>query len=331
MPDVRESRPAEDLQSGTALPRPTSEPAAHPAAIAEAEAIAAEAAAEVAAEAAATAQAAVVVAEAAARRATTRAQQVAARAAGVADAAADHAQALDHGVASDVSDRDQARRVATAKATAGAVAQIAVAVEAAAALVASAAADAVTLIQEQLTADALETALDLDRDRAERDPVTQALSAGVAGRVAPGEPGPWRDISLVLRMKAALQESEAFFEAAFRAAPVAMCIMSPAGSGAVSLLHVNPALARLTGYPLLRLLDRDLTDLEAPDQRGSDVSGQGLNQQGELVRRWVHADGHVILVRLVNLGAGESLLPVAPATSAALAVLLEGEPGVVAR
>src|SRR5664280_2155754 len=119
----------------------------------------------------------------------------------------------------------------------------------------------------------------------------------------PAEHGLWRDISLARRIEAALRAEEGEFEAVFASAPAAMLVISVVDDQPARFLRVNPALSRLTGYPLLALLDLGLDDLAHPDQP---TAGEGSAEPGlrdgaepyELVRRWVHADGHDRWVRI---------------------------------
>jgi len=119
----------------------------------------------------------------------------------------------------------------------------------------------------------------------------------------PAEHGLWRDISLARRIEAALRAEEGEFEAVFASAPAAMLVVSVVDDQPARFLRVNPALSRLTGYPLLTLLDLGLDDLAHPDQP---TAGEGSAEPGlrdgaepyELVRRWVHADGHDLWVRI---------------------------------
>src|SRR5664280_2568585 len=119
----------------------------------------------------------------------------------------------------------------------------------------------------------------------------------------PAEHGLWRDISLARRIEAALRAEEGEFEAVFASAPAAMLVVSVVDDQPARFLRVNPALSRLTGYPLLTLLDLGLDDLAHLDQP---TAGEGSAEPGlrdgaepyELVRRWVHADGHDLWVRI---------------------------------
>jgi len=119
----------------------------------------------------------------------------------------------------------------------------------------------------------------------------------------PAEHGLWRDISLARRIEAELRAEEGEFEAVFASAPAAMLVVSVVDDQPARFLRVNPALSRLTGYPLLALLDLGLDDLAHPDQP---TAGEGSAEPGlrdgaepyELVRRWVHADGHDLWVRI---------------------------------
>src|SRR5450759_2027225 len=120
---------------------------------------------------------------------------------------------------------------------------------------------------------------------------------------SPAEQWLWRDISLARRIEAVLRAEEEEFEAVFSSAPAAMLVVSVVDDQPARFLRVNPALSRLTGYPLPTLLDLGLDDLAHPDQPTvGEGSRNPVRRDGaepyELVQRWVHADGHDMWVRI---------------------------------
>ncbi len=129
-------------------------------------------------------------------------------------------------------------------------------------------------------------------------PLETVVSVG-----APAEQGLWRDICLARRMQAALRASEAHFEAAFRSAPTAMLIATVENGRAARFTDVNPAMTELTGWASRHLLGSGFADLAHEEHRTleKDLSrpSDGLNGQPvERMRRWVHADGHAMWVRI---------------------------------
>jgi len=285
-----------------------------------AQAIAAEAAAAAVAEAAATASATVIAASAAAAAAAVRARhtiEVAAKfaaetaAAVVAEAAAAAEATLDTASAAAEATLDTAS--AAAEATLDAAATTAARVPATAGHTAA-----------EAGGTTMGNKLDTEPDRrGPDDGAHEAVTAEWAVLLAnsshgqvllgpfrdgvslagPAEHGLWRDISLARRIEAELRAEEGEFEAVFASAPAAMLVVSVVDDQPARFLRVNPALSRLTGYPLLALLDLGLDDLAHPDQP---TAGEGSAEPGlrdgaepyELVRRWVHADGHDLWVRI---------------------------------
>src|SRR5450759_1545224 len=307
-----------------------------------AQAIAAEAAAAAVAEAAATASSAAVAASATTAAAAVRARhtiEVAAKfaaeaaAAVVAEAATAAEATLDAASATAEATLDAAS--ATAEATLDAASATAEATLDAASATAEATLDAAATTAARVPATAGHTAAEaggttmgdrLDTEPDRRGPDDGAheavntewavlLANSSHGQVllgpfrdgvslaGPAEHGLWRDISLARRIEAALRAEEGEFEAVFASAPAAMLVVSVVDDQRARVLRVNPALARLTGYPLLTLLDLGLDDLAHPDQP---TAGEGSAEPGlrdgaepyELVRRWVHADGHDLWVRI---------------------------------
>src|SRR5664280_976643 len=303
-----------------------------------AQAIAAEAAAAAVAEAAATASATVIAASTAAAAAAVRARhtiEVAAKfaaeaaAAVVAEAATAAEATLDAASAAAEATLDPAP--ATAEATLEAASATAEATLDAASAAAEATLDAAARVPATAGHTAAEAGgttmgnrLDTEPDRrGPDDGAHEAVNAEWAVLLAnsshgqvllgpfregvslagPAEHGLWRDISLARRIEAALRAEEGEFEAVFASAPAAMLVISVVDDQPARFLRVNPALSRLTGYPLLALLDLGLDDLAHPDQP---TAGEGSAEPGlrdgaepyELVRRWVHADGHDRWVRI---------------------------------
>ena len=307
-----------------------------------AQAIAAEAAAAAVAETAATASATVIAASTAAAAAAVRARhtiEVAAKFAAEAAAAvlAEAATAAEATLeaASAIAEATLDAASATAEATLEAASATAEATLEAASATAEATLDAAATTAARVPATAGHTAaeaggttmgnrLDTEPDRrGPDDGAHEAVNAEWAVLLAnsshgqvllgpfrdgvslagPAEHGLWRDISLARRIEAELRAEEGEFEAVFASAPAAMLVVSVVDDQPARFLRVNPALSRLTGYPLLALLDLGLDDLAHPDQP---TAGEGSAEPGlrdgaepyELVRRWVHADGHDLWVRI---------------------------------
>src|SRR5664280_1288296 len=296
-----------------------------------AQAIAAEAAAAAVAEAAATASATVIAASTAAATAAVRARhtiEVAAKfaaeaaAAVVAEAATAAEATLDAASATAEATLDAAS--ATAEATLDAASATAEATLDAAATTAARVPATAGHTAAEAGGTAMGNRLDTEPDRrGPDDGAHEAVNAEWAALLAnsshgqvllgpfrdgvslagPAEHGLWRDISLARRIEAALRAEEGEFEAVFASAPAAMLVISVVDDQPARFLRVNPALSRLTGYPLLALLDLGLDDLAHPDQP---TAGEGSAEPGlrdgaepyELVRRWVHADGHDLWVRI---------------------------------
>lgn len=125
----------------------------------------------------------------------------------------------------------------------------------------------------------------------------------VVSVVAPAEQGLWRDISLAGRMRAALRASEATFEATFRSAPTAMLIATVEDGQPARFSQVNQAMTELTGWASSHLLGFGFTDLVHPEHRTLEEalnrpSDGKIAQPVERMRRWVHADGNAMWVRI---------------------------------
>jgi PAS domain S-box-containing protein len=135
----------------------------------------------------------------------------------------------------------------------------------------------------------------------EVDEAFEALET-VVNFAAPAEQGLWRDLSLARRMEGALRESEARFEALFHSTPTAVLVASLGGGRPARFLRVNPAMALLTGYSCEELLGFGFADLERPEQSTAVAAvatpRPADGEPYEQVRRWLHADGHHIWVRM---------------------------------
>jgi len=276
---------------------PGSAPAAQEAAVAAAEAIAAEAAAGIAADARAIAEAVVNAATAAAAMAAARASHTAAEIA--AEAAVVARAVLNAASAAAASAATRASQTAAEDVSATALAET-----------------AKTRLRNGLEGEAARDTLVNGFDKALRtewtvflaDPLMPWFSSAsepdtVVSPAGPAGQGLWRDISLARRMEAELRASEAHFEAAFYSAPTAMLVASLVNGRPAQFLHVNHALSLLTGYPPLALLGFGFADLAHPEQPTAeeDLANPRRPEDGEpdeRVRRWVHADGHDIWVRI---------------------------------
>lgn len=127
--------------------------------------------------------------------------------------------------------------------------------------------------------------------------------ATVVSAALPAEQGLWRDISLARRMQAALRASEAHFEAAFFRAPTAMLTATLEDGQPARFTQVNQAMTELTGRAASHLLGFGFADLAQAEHRALEKDPtrpfDGKNAQpDERVRRWVHADGHGMWVRI---------------------------------
>lgn len=139
-------------------------------------------------------------------------------------------------------------------------------------------------------------------------PVTPTSLPGVDGGVqtattAPvGLRGLIRDLTLARRMELALSGSEQRFQVTFDHAPGALLLAAFDGRRLGRFIQVNPAMCRLTGYSAAELLTLDPRALSHPenDVVPADLldnpAGAGGDRQE--VRRWMHAAGHSIWVRI---------------------------------
>ncbi len=257
-------------------------------------------AAEIAAEAAATAEAMVTAASAAAAKAALRARQTAQTAADVAaraaaDVAHEAVRTADAMVVT--AGAAAAKAVARADLAARTSPPIASAAAVAASPPAPAPAVAPSLVDRDLTA-RTEWAAFL------ADPVMPTFSAGVEGDdvtlAAPADRGLWRDISLARRMQESVRESEAHFEAAFHSAPSALLIVALVDGVPADFIRANEAMSLLTGYTPFQLPGMTFADLTHPEPHASeddDGDPRRCPEQG-WIRRWVHADGHDLWVRV---------------------------------
>jgi diguanylate cyclase (GGDEF)-like protein/PAS domain S-box-containing protein len=108
-----------------------------------------------------------------------------------------------------------------------------------------------------------------------------------------------RDVTERLQTEAALRESEARFRSAFVHAPIGMALADRGGR----LLRSNQAFARMLGRTVEELADMTIRDITHPDDwDGNDDLIRRLFD-GEITsyhleKRYLHADGHAVLVSL---------------------------------
>jgi two-component system sensor histidine kinase/response regulator len=93
------------------------------------------------------------------------------------------------------------------------------------------------------------------------------------------------------------------FRTAFRAAPVGMALISADPGSFGRFLDVNPALCRITGYSAEQLRSVDFQALTHPDDLPAGLALGERVRSGELPgfeieKRYIHADGHPVWVRL---------------------------------
>jgi PAS domain S-box-containing protein len=281
---------AEDAEPQSFRPNRPGEPSAAQAAADTAEAITAGAAADVVIEAtglaASVLDAAVAAASEAAERANQAAAEIAAQAAAISEAMVQAASA--------------AATVAQARGRPGAADRV----------------PAVAPIEEPLVdtgrnaevlprrvADSCDPPVESEFETVPADPVLPWFPADVLGRAGPpADQALWRDIALARRLEASLRSSEAHFEAVFDSAPTPLLIAERVAGGPGRFVAVNPALARLTGYAPGDLLEFSFLDLEHREQRSVEAavvtSGGPGTELDEQVRRWTHADGRELRVRI---------------------------------
>jgi diguanylate cyclase (GGDEF)-like protein/PAS domain S-box-containing protein len=105
------------------------------------------------------------------------------------------------------------------------------------------------------------------------------------------------------RARAEMEHAEVRFRVAFEEAPIGVALISMAPDDRGCFLQVNPALCRLTGYTAPELAGRTLMSLtDAADIADDDdslarlIEGEGSEVAAE--RRYVHANGHLLAVRV---------------------------------
>ncbi len=101
-----------------------------------------------------------------------------------------------------------------------------------------------------------------------------------------------RDVTEQRLAEEAIRESEERFRAAFEGAPMGVLVADLEGT----LLHVNPALCELSGYPADELVGRSFTEFVAPDELGLDLDALRLlvetgEPQRNLERRLIAKGG----------------------------------------
>jgi diguanylate cyclase (GGDEF)-like protein/PAS domain S-box-containing protein len=97
----------------------------------------------------------------------------------------------------------------------------------------------------------------------------------------------------------ALREAEERFRLAFEHAPIGMALVSADGQ----FLRVNGALCELTGYPTDELTAKTFQEITHPEDLDLDLQLvsqmlAGERRTYEMVKRYLHADGHVVWVQL---------------------------------
>ncbi|NHC15112.1 PAS domain S-box protein [Motilibacter deserti] len=101
----------------------------------------------------------------------------------------------------------------------------------------------------------------------------------------------------------ALEASETRFRLAFDSSPLGMVLTSLQTDDAGTFLQVNAAMARITGYPASTLVGMRVHDLHHPEDLAHslaalDVLAAGRAEQLTGEKRYRHADGHDVWVRL---------------------------------
>lgn len=108
-----------------------------------------------------------------------------------------------------------------------------------------------------------------------------------------------RDVSSRRRDAAVIADTDEMFELSFASAPIGKAIVAPDGR----FLKVNPAFCRLLGHEPEALLDRDFQRITHPDDLEMYLAllretSEGLRDGYVLEKRYLHAEGHVVLAQL---------------------------------
>jgi diguanylate cyclase (GGDEF)-like protein/PAS domain S-box-containing protein len=110
----------------------------------------------------------------------------------------------------------------------------------------------------------------------------------------------------------ALREAEERFRLAFEHAPIGISLVAPDGR----FMRVNRALCELTGYAQDELVGKTFQEITHPEDLDLDLQLvaqvlAGERRTFEMVKRYFHADGHIVWVQLnvslVRDSAGEPL------------------------
>lgn len=107
------------------------------------------------------------------------------------------------------------------------------------------------------------------------------------------------DHSAQLAEERARRDAERRFEGAFWTSPIGMAMVGLDGR----LLHVNPKLCELLGYPREELLERTFVELTYPDDVDADVSNvrrllAGETRSYRMEKRYLHKSGRVLWAQL---------------------------------
>nr|WP_240895145.1 EAL domain-containing protein [Kineococcus siccus] len=137
-----------------------------------------------------------------------------------------------------------------------------------------------------------------------RTPVSVTVSPvlGADGDVT-GYMGVARDLTAELAAAADLADSEQRFRLAFDTAPIGMMMVAVTGDALGTVLRVNGSMTRLLGYAEMDLLGRHVADFTHPDDLALTAERLALHRDGDVVqdgleKRYVHADGSIVWVRL---------------------------------
>ncbi|HET6764291.1 MAG TPA: PAS domain S-box protein [Longimicrobiaceae bacterium] len=147
-----------------------------------------------------------------------------------------------------------------------------------------------------------------------------------------GFQGMLRDVSERKHAERELQDSREHFRTAFEDAPIGMAVMALDGRW----LEVNPALARIVGYPREWLAGRRFRELTHPDDLDRDLAAFARLLRGEmscyqLRKRYLRPDGSpvwaLVARSLVRGASGEPLHCIAQVVDVSDAVRAEAELG----